>query len=61
MGRRRLGWTDDFAGRREARVSRLDFKTKPLDPLDSKMLGTVEREKELRAEITEANLSDLRE
>ena len=30
--RRHLGWIDDFAGKREARVSRLDFEAKPLDP-----------------------------
>ena len=55
-----MGWTEDFAGRREARVSRLDFETKPLDPTSIvKTLG--QYREELRSEIREAYLSDLRE
>ena len=48
-----------FTERREARVSRLDFVTKRLDPTSIvKSLGQW-REKELRSEIREAYLSDL--
>ena len=61
--RRRLEWTSDFARSRKARVSKLDFETKPLDPTSrvKSRLGKVEREKELRSEIGDAYLSDLRE
>ena len=54
------GWTGDFARRTETKVSRLDFKTKPLDPsLRVKELGAVKRENELRSERREAYLLDI--
>ena len=56
-----MGCTDDFAGRRETKVSRFDFKTKPLDQiLRVNTLGQ-KRENELRLEIREEYLSDLQD
>ena len=54
-----MGWTSDLVGRKEARMSTMDYETKPLDPtLIVKSLGR-QREKELRSEIREAYLSDI--
>ena len=56
-----MGWTDNFAGRREARVFRLHFKTMRLDPTSIvKSLGQ-QKEKDPRSEIREAYLSDSQE
>ena len=41
-----MGWADYFLRMRGARVLRLSFETKPLDPTSSKKLGAVEKMKQ---------------
>ena len=51
-----MGWTGNFVGRREARLSRLDLETKHLDPNSRVKNLEWQRENELRLEIREAYL-----